>query len=485
MAIHFDISKVAMFREAQLANEDTMTRLDGNGRVVANGQYLGFKSWRNRTSDDRDINNAVRTELLKALAQAFNIKEGIREEDGKVKFSRAFMERLEGILGRKVLKTYDFEVGDEGVVKSGKPLTKRRITAILNKAMMAYRTNFDVDIYMAKLETIKNELGLGPIPPKKDGEDHFAKTGKNLFWVVERGLNVLKNEIFLAKTIIDKETGKPKTVFGPKEEPKDRSFMRVCPSWVDMIESKMDPRSSGYTQYQLRAPDGRYVPFEKPNRDKKLKELMAHEVIHIEEKPIVDDDLNSMERQKKYIADTVQQFVRKMIDTYFEAKAAGKLNAFLNHLTNKAGGCLEEKCKRLETFRDENLNEDVAPGEKLSKEQIAEFKRIAEEKVGKGGSSPEAHDLVYGVINALYMTDNAYASKSDWKDFAAHAKEKLIGRTAQIMRPVLDEDRNEYRFVPVKDIEDKPVVRPLTAEDIDEIGPACLYNTLGGDDEEE
>ena len=485
MAIHFDISKVAMFREAQLANEDTMTKLDGNGRVVANGQYLGFKSWRNRTSDDRDINNAVRTELLKALAQAFNIKEGIREEDGKVKFSRAFMERLEGILGRKVLKTYDFEVGDEGVVKSGKPLTKRRITAILNKAMMAYRTNFDVDIYMAKLETIKNELGLGPIPPKKDGEDAFAKKGKNLFWIVEKGLNLLKNEIFLAKTVIDKETGKPKAVFGPKGEPKDRSFMRVCPGWVDAIESKMDPKSFGYTRYELRAPDGRYVPFEKADRDKMLKELMAHELIHIEEKPIVDGDLNSMERQKKYIADTVQQFVQKIIDTYFEAKAAGKLNAFLDHLTNKVGGCLEEKCKRLEAFRDANLNEDVAPNEKMSKAQIAELKRIAEEDVGKNGSSPKAHDLVYGVINALYSTDNAYASKNDWKDFAPHAKEKLIGRTAQIVRPELDEVRNEYRFVPVKDIDDKPVVRPLTAEDIDEIGRACLYNTLGGDDEEE
>lgn len=484
MSIQFDVSKVAMFREAQLANEDTMTRLDGNGHVVSNGQYLGFKSWRTRTSDDRAVNNAVRTELLKALAQAFNIKEGIREEDGKVKFSRAFMERLEGILGRKVLKTYDFEVGDEGVVKSGKPLTKRRITAILNKAMMAYRTNFDVDIYMAKLETIKRELGMGPIPPKKNGEDHFAKTGKNLFWVVEKGLNLLKNDIFLAKTIIDKNTGKPKTVFGPKEEPKDRSFMRVCPGWVDAIDSNMDPKSFGYTPFELRTPDGRYVPFEKPDRDEMLKELMAHEVIHIEEQRISEDDLNSMERQKKYIAGTVQQFVQKMIDTYFEAKAAGKLNAFISHL-NVPGACLEEKCKRLESFRDANLNDDVAPEQKLSPQQIAEFTRIAEEKVGKAGTSPEAHDLIYGVINALYSTDNAYAGTSDWKDFSAHAKEKLIGRTAQIVRPVLDEARNEYRFVPVMDIDDKPVVRPLTAEDIDEIGRACLYNTIGGGDDEE
>ena len=483
MAIQFDISKVAMFRDAQLANADTMTRLDGNGRVIANGQYQGFKSWRSRTADDRTVNNEVRTALLKALGQAFNIKDGMREEGGKVKFTQAFMERLEGILGRKVLKTYDFDVGEDGVVKSGKPLTKRRITAILDKAIMSYRTNFDVDIYMAKLETIQNELGLGPIPPKKDGEDHFAKTGKNLFWVVERGLNLLKNDIFLAKTVIDKETGRPKSVFGPKGEPKDRSFMRVHPGWVDAIESKMNPESFGYTRYELRGPNGAYIPFDKTVRDKMLKELTAHEVIHIENAPVDDKDLDSMERQKKYIANVIQQFTQKMVDTYFEAKVAGKLNAFLDHLTSRPGGCMEEKCKRLEEFRDANLNEDVAPGEKPSKEEVAEFKRIAEENIGKNASVYEAHNLVYGVINALYSTDNAYASKSDWKDFATHAKEKLLGKSAQIVRPELDEERNEYRFVPVKDVDDKPVVRPLTAEDIDEIGRACLYNTLGGDDE--
>ena len=53
-----------------------------------------------------------------------------------------------------------------------------------------------------------------------------------------------------------------------------------------------------------------------------------------------------------------------------------------------------------------------------------------------------------------FNTDNAYAEKDNWKDFAAHAKEKLVGKTAQIVRPVMDEERNQYKFVPVKDISD-------------------------------
>lgn len=55
----------------------------------------------------------------------------------------------------------------------------------------------------------------------------------------------------------------------------------------------------------------------------------------------------------------------------------------------------------------------------------------------------------------------------------------LGGKTAQIVVPVKDEVRGEYKFVPAVDRNNKPVVRPLTEADIDEIGRACLYNTVG------
>ena len=44
MAIQFDISKVAMFRNAVLANNDTMANLDGNGGIKSAGQYRGVLS---------------------------------------------------------------------------------------------------------------------------------------------------------------------------------------------------------------------------------------------------------------------------------------------------------------------------------------------------------------------------------------------------------------------------------------------------------
>ena len=51
----------------------------------------------------------MRTELLKSLGQAFGLK-GMTEENGKVKFSQEFMNKLESLLGPNVFKKSDFGV---------------------------------------------------------------------------------------------------------------------------------------------------------------------------------------------------------------------------------------------------------------------------------------------------------------------------------------------------------------------------------------
>ena len=128
MTIQFDASKATMFRNVDFGNENAIANLDGKDGVKANGRFTLFGKF-SRTDEQRADNNAVRTALLKALGQAFGLS-GMTTEGGTVKFSRDFMGRLEQILGSKVFKRGDFEVGADGVVKSGKPLTQRRITAL-------------------------------------------------------------------------------------------------------------------------------------------------------------------------------------------------------------------------------------------------------------------------------------------------------------------------------------------------------------------
>lgn len=477
MALNFDISKVAMFRNATLANDDTMVNLDGNGGIKSAGQYQGrFSDYRHRTDTQRMNNNAVRTELLKALGQAFAL-EGMTEVGGVVRFSRQFMDRLQEILGNDVLKRGDFCVKDDGLVKSGRPLTKRRIEAILNKAMLAGKTDFDVDVYMKKLAVIKKEMKIGEMPPK----ELKSKSGADLFLLAEKLLHFLKNDIFLAKQVIDKETGKPAYVYGPKGEKVDKSFMRVNPDYLDMLDSSFDPEKAGYSKFQIRGADGRYVPFEAKPKDDLLKSLIYFELIHTDEAPIDTKDITSLERQKRYIASIAQQYAQKIIDIYFEAKQAGKLADFKAFISKGVGACLEDKGKKLNKWQTENLkDETVSQGEAMSKAEIAEFERIADLHEEGMAPPPKTSDLVYGVINSLYMSDDTFKDKGEWKDFAEHVKTKLVGKTAQIVTPVWNKERNQYDFVPLLDVRDTPVTRPLTSEDIDEIGEACLENVLMG-----
>jgi hypothetical protein len=80
MAIQFDASKATMFRNVNFGNENAIANLNGTGGVKANGRYSLFGKF-SRTDAQRADNNAVRTELLKTLGQAFGIP-GMSEEGG-------------------------------------------------------------------------------------------------------------------------------------------------------------------------------------------------------------------------------------------------------------------------------------------------------------------------------------------------------------------------------------------------------------------
>ena len=116
-------------------------------------------------------------------------------------------------------------------------------------------------------------------------------------------------------------------------------------------------------------------------------------------------------------------------------------------------------------------------GAQMSKAEIAELERIADEPVGPKGKAQGAETLIYKEINVLQEGDDAakYQESEDWKDFAGPIKAKLVGKRAQIVEPVKKPNSNAYEFKPV--LEDGvPVVRPLTEKDINTIGPACLVN---------
>ena len=133
MAIQFNPSALSRFSNVDFGNDDAIANL-GQGDGLVQKKELGSVFLRMfRLPGTRNRNNAVRTELLKALGQAFSIDGVTTGKGGKTKFSDGFMRRLEEVLGPEAFRRGDFGIKN-GVVDSGKPLTQRRITAIVNAA---------------------------------------------------------------------------------------------------------------------------------------------------------------------------------------------------------------------------------------------------------------------------------------------------------------------------------------------------------------
>ena len=427
MTVTFNPKTLDMFRNAQFESTRSIANLDGANGLKSN-KTLGI--WRLfRSNKTTEANNAVRAELLKSLGQSFGLS-GMSEKNGRVTFSKEFMTKLEKILGADVLKTADFKIEADGTVSSGKPLTSRRITAILNKAAVVGQTDdFNIDIYKVKMDAIKKDLGLAGLSEKQLQKVLKDKPYLGLFLTAEKGLDFLKNDLFLARTVIDPETKKPVIVFGEEGSKEDKSFIRMDPGYQKVMAKNNDD----------------------------------------------DDDfsIGNVYQVKNLATGEYEEYNGKMIDVYFKAKELGKLDEFMKHLNGNAGACMEEKGKRLIAFE-----ESITPKDGLnapSAGEAAELERIAKMNVGNNAPPPKPEDLLYDAIDALNKTDEKYNNSEDWNDFSEPIKEKLLGKTVQITIPVKN-DKGYYDFIEAKK-DGKPIVRPLTAEDIDTIGKACLFNS--------
>ena len=106
MAIQFDPNALNRFADVNFRETDAIANLDGKDGLKENGtRGFGIFAWR-RSGATKTKNNAVRTELLKALGRAFHL-EGVGELAGKPTFSEVFMNKLAEIIGPE-FKREDF-----------------------------------------------------------------------------------------------------------------------------------------------------------------------------------------------------------------------------------------------------------------------------------------------------------------------------------------------------------------------------------------
>ena len=432
MSVTFNPKALDAFRNVQLGDDKGIAQFDPqNGNIKQVNTYKGAFLGMFRGSTNAKRNNEIRTELLRSLGQAFGI-EGMSEQNGKVTFSKKFMDKLEKILGKE-FKRSDFGVGDDGTVSSGRPLTQRRITAILKQATLAGKVEFDLDLYSKKLGEIQTRLNA--MPPGKADMGKVKKT----FNQVGKVIDFLKNEI---DGFIVKDEGYAFLV-GIKD--------------FDTIKRE------GLTEYTMHnAITGEDVKLE----GNKIGPAMTYlsdrlgELFHLELNAKTPDLVTP------YVKHEMETFVKYAIDNFNDALQTDQLDEFLKFMEDP-GVCMEDQTKNLIAFQEKHGLKEEAP--------VDEVSDIPLERIANHDKNTKLSDCIFKELDEVDARNekNGVGEFNSWEQYEKPVKEKLVG----LERPMVTATKNqkgEWEFNPVLNEKGEPVVKKLTAEDLDKIGPACV-----------
>lgn len=428
MPIEFNATALNVFRNAQFQDENTVANLDSKG-LKSGGTFHGGNIFRaiGRSGDEKRANNEIRTELLKSLGQAFGIS-GMEEKNGKVTFSKAFMDQLKALLGDDVLKSGDFKLNDDGSVTSGRPLTQRRITAIIRKAAIIGRGEFNVKDYEVKLAEVQKDLA------KLDSNRGLNCAFVDYFKFVKNSLDFLKNN--MDHLVVENK------------------------AWISNDSTNDD--NSDIPRYfinQKNPETGELIPlWTKGSMAKFLGVNMVNGVFHTEQYSNIPTKMNTPEAKKAlldYIRTTVTTFVQGAIDLYLDAKEADKVSELVDKWNESPAACMDDKAEEPYRLRD-------ALG-LLTEEQL-EAKFATEHT-----TTTKLDKCIYEEINVACekRTAKGMPAAKGWNDIKDDVKKALVG----IKRPIMTLDINDG-IVPLKE-NGQQVVREVTAEDIDRIGPKC------------
>ena len=127
-----------------------------------------------RSTSDKAANNEIRAQLLKSLGDAYGLTGAQARADGKITFSADFMKQLENRLG-ETFKSNDFKIGSDGMVNSGKPLTARRLTAILSKVSEQARAVNTINTLSQRNNGISEQPAVTEAPQPENRSRGFSE----------------------------------------------------------------------------------------------------------------------------------------------------------------------------------------------------------------------------------------------------------------------------------------------------------------------
>ncbi len=458
MTVTFNNSAMDAFSRISQENPNLAVNVNketGELSTTRNGIRAIFRSRASKTA-----NNEARTALLKSLGNAFGLS-GMNEQNGRVTFSGEFMNKLQKLIG-PAFKAKDFGISaNGGAVSSGKPLTARRVSAIMNRVKVYSGANvdFNVNLYKDKLENARAELGL-----KKFDNIRDSKTLSKEMLKLSHAQTVVKEQFDLYSKAFDFFQNFDK-------------YIRVNEAFKFNLEmAELDPNEAPRlpemkNKYEiLNTETGQYEPVTNSYDLSQYISRKTGGLLHLEN---CSFDFNStaslkpFNNMKQYIVNHLMMLTRTAIDNYYNAKINGKMDDYLAHL-QKPGACVENQIQKFMEFEKNNFprNDDVADANQPSE---AELDRIA-----KTGREVSLHECIYAELECLFK-DPKYQQYENWEDFAPVIKEHLLNTPHPVTEVVEKDgkavlDGNSKPVIKTVMDGNKPLVRPLTAEDIDRNG---------------
>ncbi|MCR5084982.1 MAG: hypothetical protein K6A65_05710 [Succinivibrionaceae bacterium] len=351
MPINFNEQALSQFRNLSLDNQNAIVT-QGQDNQLQSTETLGNSPLRWIRSDaTQQANNAVRTELLKSLGEAFGIKQGIGQDgQGRATFSKDFMDKLKSMLGAD-LKAVDFGVDrSTGLVSSGKPLTKRRIDAIL-----------------AKATKIASEA------------DTLARLAGTL-----AGLSIRENRSAFQEKfdLVQKDLDKPSTLkaakgVGLESEDKDLVMLGICKAQqcINFFDGggaknllRINENAAGHgSRFRILDADRSQIKSLKGPGDlsEKFRMQTGHtiklsdDLARLAFSPAQPgegprDDQAILRAMQEEIDQKVEQYTVALLDTYMQSKQAGKLGSFFSVLAS-AGDSIEGRLEKIKAFSADEL----------------------------------------------------------------------------------------------------------------------------------
>lgn len=336
MPINFDTSAIKAFDTYRTTAMDANTNIQKkDGALRTGGTGVGFFAAIGRGSEAKAANNAARTDFLSSLGRAYRI-EGMKVENGRTTFSRGFMDQLEKILGPD-FKRGDYGLDADGRVASGKPLTARRIKAVLTKAIVGGNMAFSAADYQVKLDAVFADIGAR----SKKGED--MSDVRERFGIVRNALAFLKDELPLL--LEDNFEYDEKADEDAPAETRCPFTVRIA-SENGAVEQK--PVTSKETVFGY------------------LRDTRGF-ILHYENFKTGVQDAKFADVARAYISNVLEAYVKMAVDLYLATKNTGNFKAFKSEFTASAI-CMEAKTSNLQAFK---LDRHIGTEEMESKAQDA------------------------------------------------------------------------------------------------------------------